>query len=265
MKRQQLLEPKPPEDSKPKSQPKVAATEQERREVVQAIVAEWKLLPPTRGPKHGALQTRASLPPSSSLASLKAYRAPNEPLDAVRKKSEAKPANFPLRKAYFDAAKALESSAAFTMPEDFGPKDKARFAKLQKDVGLAIFELEKAVDALELSVSKKETETSKRWQAHFDYARARMLARLAFLYEYNAIVAQTRGDSLPDADKNKIGWKLQSAPKLSCPERRARDSAKAATQLFRQIAETYPDTPWSWFASREIEEPLGLVWRSKEK
>jgi hypothetical protein len=261
---------KPPETAKPvaepnpKTQPTVSPAESERREVVKSIVAEWKLLPPTRGAKHAALQLNPAIPPSS-LAALKAYRAPSEPLDVVRKKSEAKPAAFPLRKAYFDAVKALEASTSLTMPEEYGPKDKARFAKLQKDVGLAIFGLEQAVDAMEAPAAQKDSETSKRWQAHFDYAQARMHARLAYLYEYNALLAQTRGDSLPDAEKNKTGWKLQAVAKLSCPERRARDSAKAALQMLRKIEESYPDTPWSWYASREREEPLGLVWRSKEK
>ena len=91
------------------------------------------------------------------------------------------------------------------------PQIKSQFADTQKEPGLMIFNMETALADLKAAGELRSKETSKRWQAHYDYALARLMSRLVYIYEYNNILAQVRGDSLPPA-RGSIhnGWRVGS-------------------------------------------------------
>lgn len=67
--------------------------------------------------------------------------------------------------------------------------------------------LQEALDDLKKSEEMKDAE-SKRWQANYDFIRARLEAQIAYLYEYQSMLGQMRKE-LPARDaKLHGGWKL---------------------------------------------------------
>src|SRR5262249_32421963 len=105
-------------------------------------------------------------------------------------------------------------------------------------------------------------EPSKRWQAHFHYTLAKFESRVVYLYEYNFILAQVRGDQLPDIDpKIHTGWRAGSKARVSISESKVKDMVKSISRTWKSIMEDYPDTPWAVLAKRERLTSLGLEWR----
>ena len=103
-----------------------------------------------------------------------------------------------------------------------------------------------------------------RWQANFDYAQARLLSRLIYLYEYNYTLGQIRADNLPDLAPGQSGWRIGSAPKVAVKEKKVKDVyIKDLKKLWKRIETQYPSTPWALLAQREIRISLGLQWRPK--
>jgi hypothetical protein len=227
------------------------------------ILVEWRRIPPTLGRAFSGLhQVRLDAMPAFPRKTLAVY-AEGDSFDAARKQVAAKPEEYPLRKAFFEALQAMEESHALTLADEYQVKNKQTFAKAQADIAQAIYALEQAAESMNEAEKLRDREKSKRWQAHFDYAHARLLRRVAHLYEYNMMIGLIRTERLPDFDTNRTGWKLQSTARMTCRERKARDTERLARDLFDRIADSYADSPWAWLANREKEEPLGLEWRTK--
>ncbi len=125
--------------------------------------------------------------------------------------------------------------------------------------GIARFELiDQDLDTLE---SQRDSEP-KRWQAHFDYARAAVKARLAFMNEYNKVMGDARTESLPSLDM-KLGqdrYKLVSSETIK-NKKGADQLAKDARELYEKIILEHKGTPWAMQAKREKAFSLGLAWR----
>jgi hypothetical protein len=178
-------------------------------------------------------------------------------------------AKFPVRVAVTEAIKALNDNAKFTMKESLinpggpiTPKMKSDFLKDQEDPGIATFYLKGALDKLKAAQKDRDKEPSKRWQANFDYTLARLQARLVYTMEYNFILAQVRGDSLPPLN-NAIhnGWRIASRDKVQIKEAEVKDMVKSIRKTWEKIKTAYPNTPWAVMARRESMTALGLEWR----
>ncbi len=180
---------------------------------------------------------------------------------------------FPLRVAVTEAIKALNDNAKFTMKESLTnpggpitPQIKNQFLKDQEDPGIATFYLKEALGKLKAAQKERDKESSKRWQANFDYTLARLQARLVYTMEYNFILAQVRGDSLPPLN-NAIhnGWRIGSVSKVQIKEQEVKDMVKSIKKAWEKIKTEYPNTPWSVMARRESMTALGLEWRASRE
>ena len=240
---------------------------------VDRILDEIKLLPPVRETRAGetSLLKAANLPPFKADV-LKEYRADEYKLitDAVaryQKDPDQYAKQYPLRAAVFDAVKALEESNKVKTRESLlgpiTPQKKAEILKEQQDPGLMIFELEKVLGLMTALEEEREKEKSKRWQANFDYARARLQSRLVYLFESSYVLAQIRAESLPDLGPGQTGWRIGSRKKIQVNESKAKQYAKDVSKAWKKIDEEYPDTPWALLAKRENLIALGLEWRAK--
>lgn len=178
----------------------------------------------------------------------------------------------PLRTAIVEAITALKVSEKIVLDEtlpnpggqSFDVKYKALIKTKQERLGMAIFELEQAWNKLQMAGENLEKETSKRWQAHYEYTTARMMSRLVFVSEYNFILAQIRSDSLPEIDpKIHTGWRIASRPKIQINESKLKDMVKAIGRTYKKISEEHPGTPWAILARREGMTALGLEWKPK--
>jgi hypothetical protein len=144
------------------------------------------------------------------------------------------------------------------------PKTKAAFLLEQAPLAISVFKLKGAVAAADEANEKRAMETSKRWQANFDYVRARLQSRLVYLFEYNYALGQIRADNLPELSLGQSGWRIGiSGPRLNVTDNEAKNLAKKTKKLWEDIESRYPDTPWSLLAQRESKIALGLAWKPR--
>lgn len=139
---------------------------------------------------------------------------------------------------------------------------KRRILKEQAEgPGLLFAELEAELAALQKLALVRQTESSPRWQAHYDFVTAATKARIAHINEYNFMLGKVRKDELPPlTPKVHSGWRLAPIEKLSAP-RDVKDLADEARQAFDRLIRERPGTPWEVRARRERVTFLGLQWQ----
>jgi hypothetical protein len=248
---------------------------------VRGVLDEINKIPPVRAmlPGQGEnLLKLAYLPPFPK--SLESYSADGPTFSDLYRLSEQDKqgeeklvqlrAEHPLRVAVVEAMRALKENSKFVMKETLTnpggpitPQIKAAFLKDQREPGVAIFELEAALDKLKGADKERDKETSKRWLADYDYTLARVMARLVYTYEYNFILAQVRSDSLPELNPQiHNGWRIGSREGVQIKEKSVKDMTKAISRTWKRIMTEYPGTPWALMARRESMTALGLEWRA---
>jgi hypothetical protein len=230
-------------------------------DLVKNIVGEINRLPPVRASQK---QVQAANLPTFTVETIEEYKADYNSwadLVAMAKDKDA----YPLRAAVLQTIKVLTESEKIKIRESFSgpitPQVKKQFAATQQEPGIMIFEMETALADLKAAGQKRARETSKRWQANYDYALARLQSRLVYLYEYNNILAQVRSDSLPTLEPIHTGWRVGSQKKVQISEPKVREMVKNIGKTWKRIAEETPGTPWAVLATRENMTALGLVWR----
>jgi Caspase domain len=229
--------------------------------LVADIVAELNRLPAVRGAQRPVQAAGLPLFSAKALEDYKPdYKTWAELVDLAKDKEK-----YPLRAEVLQAIQVLKTSEKIRMEEKIGspitPAIKKQYLAKQQQPGLLIFEMENALAQMKVAGAKRDLETSKRWQAHFDYAMARLQARLVFIYEYDNILAQVRGDNLPELQSFQTGWRVGSIKKVQISESKVRDMVKNIQKAWKRIADEHPGTPWAILATRENMMALGLVWR----
>ncbi len=175
-------------------------------------------------------------------------------------------AKFPLRAAVLDVIELLQRSGKIGLREKLSKggnptKVKEEILKEQMQPARMIGELTEALDKLQEAGKKLGDEPSKRWQAHYHYIEAQLLARLAFMNEYNLMLGKIRKDELPPLkEKLHQGWRLAARAKLQSAKE-VRDLAEKSNQILAELAKNHPGTPWEVLAKRERLAALGLEWQ----
>jgi hypothetical protein len=240
---------------------------------IDKVLEEIRLLPPVRETRAGEqkLLHAANLPPfpAKAMEEFKTDKSIAEMRGQFEKSPETFSKQYPLRGAYFETIAALEDSNKMNIretlngPSPIDPKRKAGFLKEQEPAAELIFKLQGTLAQLEEAEKDREKETSKRWQANFDYARTRLESRLAYLLEYNYLIAGIRADRLPDLEPGQTGWRVGSSKKLKNTEQVVKKLVKSIQKHWKEIEDGYPETPWAMLARRENLVALGLEWRAK--
>jgi hypothetical protein len=133
--------------------------------------------------------------------------------------------------------------------------------KEQAAWGIGIAKLEEVDRTLgEIAAQKKSQ--PRRWQAHYDYARAIVKFRLAYMNEYDKLMGDVQTETLPPVDKalKQSGYKLVSTEKMKSKKDIQKIAEDAYEALDFVIAE-YKDTPWAIQAKYDKSMPLGLMWQ----
>jgi hypothetical protein len=235
-----------------------------RREEIRSILREIDL-PPIRLARDetAALEIEALLPFAAKR--MERYRADYTSLKEIERHGD----KYPLRVAVLETVKLLNEkfnphSAAFILRDAFGGGSSERLKKqiLDEQRGPAelLAELHEALERLERVEKKRDDEESKRWQAHFDYIHAELLARIAYVHEYDLMLGKIRKDELPPLERGQNFYRLSSRVKLQGP-RELKDYATRATKLFTKITRQHKGTPWEILAKRELLTALGLEWQ----
>jgi hypothetical protein len=125
-------------------------------------------------------------------------------------------------------------------------------------VGIAKLEL--ITDELDKVGPMKEAQ-SKRWQAHYEYARAVLKTRLAYMNEYNKLMGDVRTETLPalDKDKGQTQYRLVSSEKMKS-KKEVQKYADDAQEAYNILITQHKGTPWAIQAKREKSFSLGLLW-----
>jgi hypothetical protein len=125
-------------------------------------------------------------------------------------------------------------------------------------IGVAELEL---INAELDSLAPARDSQQKRWQAHYDYARATIKARLAFMNEYNKLMGNVLTETLPALDV-KLGqdtYKLTSTEKMKSGKD-VQALAKEAKEAYEKLVVDHKGTPWAIQAKRDKSFAVGLAW-----
>jgi hypothetical protein len=216
------------------------------RPVIQAILGETG----EAKSREGDLPLTADSLPPFGVTTMKAYKEDN--------------AKTPLREAVLRAARIIDKHSE-TFREEFRGKEedaaiKKQIFNQQKPVAKAIAEMQDALDELNALEKDLGKEKSKRWKANYEFVRARVQQRMAYLYEYDYVLGLIRRESLPKRDPGKYsGWRLAAQVKIQSGSK-SKDVADEARKAFAKMAKKYKDTPWEILAKREAVTNLGLRW-----
>lgn len=194
-----------------------------------------------------------------------AYQADGTSLAAV----EAEPAKYPLRAAVLAALKLLRKefdpkNPAVSLRETFSgsatePVKKQIEAEQAKPAMLRL-KLSDLLDDLRKAGKERDQEPSARWQAHYDYVLAQVLLRLAYVDEYNMMLAKIRKDELPTLEPGQTGYRLAAVEKMRSPKE-TKDLAAESRKLLTKIIKDHRGTPWEVLAKRARLTALGLEWQ----
>ncbi|MCE9567689.1 MAG: caspase family protein [Planctomycetes bacterium] len=148
--------------------------------------------------------------------------------------------------------------------DDFkGPVNDALKTAIKKEqdfFAIGIAELELLNAELDMLADQRKDQ-SKRWQAHYDYARASVKARLAYMCEYNKLMGEILTETLPalDAKFGQDTYKLASSERMKS-KKDVQAIAEESRKLFDQLIAEHKGTPWAVQAKREKAFSLGLMW-----
>ena len=142
-------------------------------------------------------------------------------------------------------------------------QEKARIKSEQEFWAFGIAELELLNEELDKVKSLKDGEP-KRWQAHYEYARAVLKARLAYMNEYNKLMGDVHTGNLPALDE-KAKPKQDSYVLVSSEKMKSNKDVQAIAEEAKEAYETliteFKGTPWAVQAKRDKSFALGLAWQ----
>jgi hypothetical protein len=184
----------------------------------------------------------------------------------ARDRYEADVAASPLRKAVVHAAALthrMKMLDARTPTLEFPSLESPRFKEvLQSNQALAdqvAVIVDEALGPITAAAKFRDREVSRRWQAHYDLIRGRLLAMKVRCYEYNWACARLVKDPPKFQNPRSNAWRLVPDETIRYSER-ATAAGKEAGELLRRVVEEHPDTPWALLAGRELKDPLGFRW-----
>jgi hypothetical protein len=138
-------------------------------------------------------------------------------------------------------------------------KKKEEIFNNERDVAVIMGLLNDADEELD-TVSAMRKDAPKRWQANYDFMRARLQAQIAFLYEYQSALGRMRKE-FPERDaKIHGGWRLAASNNLQ-GDAKGKKLARDSRKLLEKIAKDHKGTPWEVLAKREKLTALGLDWQ----
>ncbi len=124
-----------------------------------------------------------------------------------------------------------------------------------------LVELQDLQEQMEKAGAERAREPSKRWQAHYDYVLAQLLARMVYVNEYNTMLGKVKREELPPLDpKLHQGWRLAAQEKVQSAKE-VRELAEESKRLLGQVIKDHPGTPWEVLAKRARLTALGLAWQ----
>jgi hypothetical protein len=169
----------------------------------------------------------------------------------------------PLRQAVLTAAQItqqkLPGMPSMYFPAADGPEFKDAMSFNQAVAERTAYTVDEALGPINAVAKLRDREPSRRWQAHYDLIRGRLLAMKVRCYEYNWACARMKKDPPKFSNTKANAWRLVPDPIIQYSDKAGAASREAQT-LLRRVVSEHPATPWALLAQRELENPLGFKW-----
>ena len=180
-----------------------------------------------------------------------------------RAEYEKRVAASPLRRAILNAARITQQNLPGMPTMYFPPADAPEFKNLMAvNQGVAertVYTVDEALNEINPVTKLRDREISRRWQAHYDLIRGRLLAMKVRCYEYNWACARMKKDPPKFSSPKFNAWRLVPDQNIQYSEK-AVVAAREAQTVLRHVIEDHPTTPWALLAERELKDPLGFKW-----
>ena len=172
-------------------------------------------------------------------------------------------AQHPVRQAVLQASlltqQNLPRQPGLTFPPVDDPAFKQAMAKNQEIVARISYTVDMALEPIAAVSKLRDRETSRRWQAHYDLIRGRLLAMKIRCFEYNWACARMKKDTPKFANEGSNAWRLVPDDEIHYSDKAAA-AGKEATLLLKRVITEHPGTPWALLAQREVKDPFGFKW-----
>ncbi len=175
-------------------------------------------------------------------------------------------ARSPLRQAVLQAAMITQQNLPGQPALSFPASDDPDFKDAIKNSQITVARVEYTVKEALVPITEatrlklRDHETSRRWQAHYDLIRGRLLAMRIRCNEFNSICAQFLKDMPKFKNPGSNTWKLVPSEELHARDPQAKAVAAEARRLLQRVVDEHPGTPWALLAQRELKDPLGFQW-----
>jgi hypothetical protein len=181
-----------------------------------------------------------------------------------REEYEKEISHSPLRQAILAAAQItqqrLPNMPSMNFPAADGPEFKDAMTENQAIAERTAYTVDEALGPINTVAKLRDREKSRRWQAHYDLIRGRLLAMKVRCYEYNWACARMKKDPPKFGSPKSNTWRLVPDEEIQY-SKNAAAAGKEAEALLRRIIEEHPATPWALLAQRELENPFGFKWK----
>jgi hypothetical protein len=168
-----------------------------------------------------------------------------------------------LRQAVLTAAQItqqkLPGMPTLYFPAADGPEFKDAMATNQAIAQRTAYTVDEALGPINAVAKLRDREKSRRWQAHYDLIRGRLLAMKVRCYEYNWACARMKKDPPKFSKTKSNAWRLVPDAAIRYSDKAAA-TGQEAQSLLRRVVDDHPATPWALLAQRELENPLGFQW-----
>lgn len=177
----------------------------------------------------------------------------------------------PLRLAVMRASQItqqqLPGQPTLSFPAADGPEFKDAMGRSQEVVARIQYTVDEALGVnmppseptIVSVVKRRDHETSRRWQAHYDLIRGRLLAMKTRCIEYNTACAKMKKDSPKFTKPSSNAWRMVPDKEVHLKGKDLAD-AKEAQVLLERVVKDHPGTPWALLAKRELKDSFGFRW-----
>lgn len=169
----------------------------------------------------------------------------------------------PLRAAVLTAGRItqqnLPGQPSLVFPAAGTPQFKEAMEQNQTVAARVMYTVEEALGPILSVASHRDQEASRRWQAHYDLIRARLLAVKIRCYEYDWACAQMKVNPRSFENEKSNAWRLEPDTEIHYSPS-AKKAGEEARALLEKVITEHRGTPWAVLAQRELRDPFGFKW-----
>ncbi len=139
------------------------------------------------------------------------------------------------------------------------PSSRRRWSATRTTIARIEYTVNEALVPITQVSKLRDRETSRRWQAHYDLIRGRLLAMKIRCAEYQTACARMKKDAPKFQDAKSNAWRLVPTEEILSGDKVAK-VAKDTKALLQRVVDDHPNTPWALLAKRELKDPFGFKW-----